>query len=138
MFWDNTYRFTNEVRGRGHTEVHTEQHIWRVTFVGDPGQWDGEFRLARRRKRARVSEDWPTVFPATPDGMRQVIDTLEEAEIRAGGDPRRWTIGFPASGRRGLSRWVTPWQLDSDAALTRLFEQLDEEDDEDESLTSGV
>ena len=37
MFWDNTYRLTNEVTGRGYMDVHTEQHVWRVTFVRRSG-----------------------------------------------------------------------------------------------------
>ncbi len=137
MFWDNTYRLTNEVTGRGSMDVHTEQHIWRVRFVADQGTADGEFHLTRRKKRARKSIDWPTVFPADPDGMRQVVDTLEEAEIQSGGDPRRWQIHFPAAPDLELTRWTVPWQFDDRHALAQLFVDLaaqaeDNEDDEDE------
>ncbi len=134
MFWDNTYRLTNEVTGRGYMDVHTERHVWRVTFVAAQGAADGEFHLTRRSRRARQWVDWPTVFHADPDGMRQVIDVLEEAEIQAGGDPRRWQIHFPAAPDIELTRWTVPWQFDEGHALTQLFVDLDaqvEDNDDD-------
>jgi hypothetical protein len=135
MFWDNTYRLTNELRGRGSLEVRTEQHLWRVTFHGDMGELGGEFRLSRRQKRASQNIDWPTTFPADPAGMRQVIDALEEAEMQAGGDPRRWQIHFPAAPDLELTSWTVPWQFDENHALAQLFEDMAahvEDDDEEE------
>ena len=137
MFWDNTYRLTNEVTGRGYMDVHTEQHVWRVTFVAEQGTAEGEFHLTRRMKRARQNIDWPTTFPADPAGMRQVIDALEEAEIQFGGDPRRWQIHFPAAPDIELTRWTVPWQFDERHAFAQLWVDLDaqaedNEEDEDE------
>lgn len=38
-------------------DVQTEQYVWRVAFVADQGTADGEFRLTRRKQRARKSSN---------------------------------------------------------------------------------